>query len=59
MEILVEGYGKRNEQLTGRTTSNKVVNFINNNNIMGSIVKVKIQYAFANSLQGILMNSNP
>jgi len=58
MEILVEGYSKRNGQLTGRTTSNKVVNFRNDNKIIGSLVKVDIQRAFANSLRGILTTSD-
>jgi tRNA-2-methylthio-N6-dimethylallyladenosine synthase len=55
LEVLVEGYGKRNGQLTGRTASNKVVNFSNNNNLIGSLVNVDIQHGFVNSLQGILV----
>jgi len=54
LEVLVEGYSKRNGQLTGRTASNKVVNFINNSNLIGSLVNVDIQHGYANSLQGIL-----
>ena len=42
-EILVEGISKNNDQMyTGRTLDNKVVNFKANNDIIGSIVKVKI-----------------
>ena len=58
LEVLVEGYSKRSEQLTGRTASNKIVNFFNDNNIIGSLVNVEIQHAFANSLQGIMANMN-
>jgi len=58
LEVLVEGYGKRNGQLTGRTASNKVVNFSNNNDIIGSLVNVDIQHGFVNSLQGILATFN-
>ncbi|MBN1831769.1 MAG: tRNA (N6-isopentenyl adenosine(37)-C2)-methylthiotransferase MiaB [Deltaproteobacteria bacterium] len=58
MEVLVEGYGKRNGQLTGRTASNKVVNFSCNNNVIGNLIDVKIQHAAVNSLQGILTNMN-
>jgi tRNA-2-methylthio-N6-dimethylallyladenosine synthase len=58
VEVLVEGYGKRNGQLTGRTTSNKVVNFSHNNNLIGTLVNVEIQHAAVNSLQGILTNIN-
>ena len=57
-EVLVEGYARRKGQLTGRTLSNKIVNFYNNNNMIGSLVKVKIQRAFTNSLQGKLCTSN-
>ncbi len=58
MEVLVEGYGKRKGQLTGRTKTNKIVNFISNINIIGSLVNVEIQHASANSLQGILATIN-
>jgi tRNA-2-methylthio-N6-dimethylallyladenosine synthase len=57
-EVLVEGHAKRKGQLTGRTSSNKIVNFYNNNNIIGSLVKVKIQRAYTNSLQGKLCTPN-
>jgi tRNA-2-methylthio-N6-dimethylallyladenosine synthase len=57
-EVLVEGYSKRSGQLTGRTTSNKVVNFPYNNNTIGGLVNVEIQHASANSLQGIMANMN-
>ena len=54
MEVLVEGYGKRKGQLTGRTKTNKIVNFTSDFNIIGSLVNVDIQHASANSLQGML-----
>lgn len=57
-EVLVEGYSKRSGQLTGRTASNKIVNFSNNNSLIGSLVNVDIQHASANSLQGIMTNMN-
>ena len=55
MEILVEGQSRKGGQLTGRTGTNKVVNFISNNNIIYSIVNVKIKHSFVNSLQGELI----
>ena len=58
LEVLVEGYSKRNGQLTGRTASNKVVNLSNNNNLIGSLVNVDIQHGSANSLQGVLATLN-
>ncbi len=57
-EILVEGYAKRKGQLTGRTLSNKIVNFYNNNNMIDTLVKVKIQRACTNSLLGKLCTPN-
>ena len=43
VEILVEGKSKNNdEMLTGRTESNKVVNFEGTDDLIGKIIKVKI-----------------
>jgi tRNA-2-methylthio-N6-dimethylallyladenosine synthase len=56
--ILVEGHSKKEGQLTGRTDSNKVVNFSNNNNLLGNLVKVRIKNAFVNSLWGERIKSN-
>ena len=50
--VLVEGHSKKGNQLTGRTETNKVVNFNSENNYIGEIVKVKIKIAFVNSLRG-------
>ena len=52
LEVLVEGVSKRGGQLTGRTASNKVVNFIGNNNQIGKLIPVKIYHSSPNSLQG-------
>lgn len=42
-KVLVEGCSKTNENvLTGRTDSNKVVNFEGNRNLIGNIVELKI-----------------
>lgn len=54
MDVLVEGQSKRGGQLTGRTGSNKIVNFIGNTNNIGRLVKVTIKQGFLNSLQGEL-----
>jgi len=53
----VEGLSKRGDQYTGRTLSNKVVNFNSNNNEIGKLVKVLIKRSFINSLQGVLMKN--
>jgi tRNA-2-methylthio-N6-dimethylallyladenosine synthase len=49
--VLVEGYAKRGDLLTGRTTTNKIVNFSGEAK-KGEIVKVVIQEAKKHSLQG-------
>ncbi len=52
LEVLVEGSSKRGGQLTGRTASHKVVNFISNNSQIGSLHTVTIKHSFLNSLWG-------
>ncbi len=52
VEILVEGLSKKGDQFTGRTPTNKIVNFDGNINMIGKIVKVQIVQSFANSLVG-------
>jgi tRNA-2-methylthio-N6-dimethylallyladenosine synthase len=54
LEILVEGESKRGGQLTGRTITNKIVNFSNNTSIIGEFVNVTIKRASVNSLWGLL-----
>ncbi len=53
-EVLVEGRSKKGEQLTGRTKTNKVVNFKCDTKYIGSLVKLKIKQGFQNSLQGVI-----
>ncbi len=56
-EILVEGPGKRgDDQLTGRTLGNKVVNFPARANLKGELVRVKIVKGLQNSLLGELID---
>lgn len=52
VEILVEGESRKGGQLSGRTPTNKLVNFNNNNSRIGDLVKVIIKRAFVNSLMG-------
>ena len=52
LDVLVEGQSKRGDQLTGRTGTNKVVNFTGDINKIGSLVKIKIKHGFQNSLLG-------
>ena len=52
--VLVEGESKKGNQFTGRTGTNKIINFKCNAGMIGRLVKVKIENAFVNSLQGKL-----
>ena len=52
VEVLVEGRSKRGNELTGRTGSNKVVNFDCESELLGDLVQVRIKNGYANSLKG-------
>jgi tRNA-2-methylthio-N6-dimethylallyladenosine synthase len=55
-EVLVEGGSKRaGEQLTGRTSGNKVVNFTARAHLKGEVARVRIRKGFQNSLLGELV----
>lgn len=55
VEVLVEGRSKRRpDQLTGRTRSNKIVNFISPEHLVGKLAYPVVQEAWANSLRGAL-----
>ena len=54
LEVLVEGYSKRGGQISGRTGSNKVVNFTGENSYISKLVTVTIKHGFLNSLHGEL-----
>ena len=55
-DILVEGVSKRGDQLFGRTSGNRVVNFPGNRALIGSIAGVNVTRAFQNSLLGELFD---
>ncbi len=52
VEVLIEGKSKKGDMLTGRTPSNKNVNFISDNNCFNSLAKVLIKDGLLNSLRG-------
>lgn len=57
LDILVEGTSKMNSnELTGRTSCNRVVNFLSGGDLIGKIISVKIEQAFANSLKGSVIS---
>jgi len=54
-KILVTGKSKKNDQeLSGRTENNRVVNFAGDPNLIGQIVEIKITEAQPNSLRGAM-----
>jgi len=53
LEVLVEGPSKRNPQrLTGRSGTNKVVNFEGSSGLEGKVIRVEILEAYPHSLYG-------
>jgi tRNA-2-methylthio-N6-dimethylallyladenosine synthase len=54
-EVLTEGESKKGGQLTGRTPTNKIVNFLSDIDMIGKLTKVCIKLAFINSLQGVVV----
>ncbi len=56
VDVLVEGKSKREEsQVFGRTPSNRIVNFAGSTDLIGKIVKVKINAAYRNAHVGDLI----
>jgi tRNA-2-methylthio-N6-dimethylallyladenosine synthase len=54
VEVLVEGTSDTDRnKLTGRTRTNKIVNFTGDNNTTGEIITVKILKAMRHSLEGV------
>ncbi|MBP1734123.1 MAG: tRNA 2-methylthioadenosine synthase [Deltaproteobacteria bacterium] len=52
-EVLVEDRSKHSrEEMTGRTRTNKIVNFQGSSDMIGSLVEVEIVKGYANSLKG-------
>jgi tRNA-2-methylthio-N6-dimethylallyladenosine synthase len=55
VEVLVEGTSKKGGLMTGRTGSNKIVNFLSDNSKIGLLVNVLIENVLSNSLRGELV----
>ena len=56
VEVLVEGRSRQSAQdVTGRTRSNKIVNFKGDPNLLGKLVDVRITKGFPHSLRGDMM----
>jgi tRNA-2-methylthio-N6-dimethylallyladenosine synthase len=57
-EVLVEGQSKQSDQdIMGRTRSNKIVNFEGDLNLIGKLIPVQITKAYAHSLRGDIRSS--
>lgn len=53
VEVLVEGPSKSSSQeFTGRTRTNRIVNFLGSHDMVGSLVELEIIKGYANSLRG-------
>jgi len=56
-EVLVEGRSKqRGQDVTGRTRSNKIVNFEGNLDLVGKLISVKILKGYPHSLHGEIIS---
>ncbi|HEY6837890.1 MAG TPA: tRNA (N6-isopentenyl adenosine(37)-C2)-methylthiotransferase MiaB [Geobacteraceae bacterium] len=53
--VLVEGMSKRGDQLSGRSSGNRTVNFAGAPSLIGTIVPVRIIRAYQNSLLGEML----
>jgi tRNA-2-methylthio-N6-dimethylallyladenosine synthase len=53
-QVLVDGFGKRSGQVSGRTSGNLIVNFSAPADLIGRLVDVNIVHAYQNSLGGEL-----
>jgi tRNA-2-methylthio-N6-dimethylallyladenosine synthase len=57
-EVFIEGRSKQSDQeVTGRTRSNKIVNFEGDLSLAGKLVPVRITKAFPHSLRGEILGS--
>jgi tRNA-2-methylthio-N6-dimethylallyladenosine synthase len=54
VEVLVDGRSRRGDELSGRTGGNTIVNFPGPDHLIGSLVRVRVRRAGANSLNGEL-----
>jgi tRNA-2-methylthio-N6-dimethylallyladenosine synthase len=58
--ILIEGAARRNPQeLAGRTSNNRVVNFSGSSRLIGNLIDVRITAALAHTLRGEVRLTEP
>lgn len=59
-EVLVEGPSKKDpHKLTGRTRSNKIINFSGDPTLIGAMIPVQVTHAGLFSLEGEMLRSQP
>ena len=52
-KVLVEGRSRRDEnELSGRTENNRIVNFVGSERMIGQMVDIRITEVLTNSLRG-------
>ncbi len=56
LEVLIEGESRKGGQKTGKTATNKIVNFRCKESSAGELVRIRIQEAFINSFRGEIVN---
>lgn len=55
VQVLVEGPSKSSiQEFTGRTRTNRIVNFLGNKDMVGSLVELEVIKGYANSLRGAI-----
>jgi tRNA-2-methylthio-N6-dimethylallyladenosine synthase len=57
LEVLVEGESRKGGQRTGKTDTNKIINFQCNKCSIGELVMIRVQEAFINSFRGEIESS--
>jgi tRNA-2-methylthio-N6-dimethylallyladenosine synthase len=57
-EVLVEERARSRYRLTGRTGSNKIVNFDGPDSLIGQVINVEITGFGPNSLKGVLVEAD-
>ncbi len=57
--VLVEGISRKSEQqLTGRTSNNRSVNFTGPQDLIGNFIDIEISEALPNSLRGVMLQNH-
>ena len=59
-QVLVEGRSRKDpDELAGRTSNNRMVNFVGPERLIGQMVNIEIQAAMTHSLRGKVAATDP